>query len=158
MKSKIKTTLFSSAVILALLTPTVTNTALADSSGADDNTQGLVTKPKKNKGTTSNSSSSNNKDSQSTKDSSSNSSSSDSSSESDKDKDNDSANTSANTSSGTTSSSSSTTNSNKDTATKTKLPKTGYNQNGIVGFMSSLVVAMLACFGYSKYAKAKEHN
>lgn len=157
MKSKIKTTLCSSAVILALLVPTVTNTALADSSGADDNTQGLVTKPKKNKSTTSNSSSSSNKDSQSTKDSSSNSSSSDSSSESDKDKDNDSANTSANTSSGTTSSSSSTT-SSKDTATKTKLPKTGYNQNRMIAVMSGLVVAMLACFGYSKYVKVNEHN
>lgn len=155
MKSKIKTILCSSAVILAMSVPTVTNTALADSSGADDNTQGLVTKPKKNKSTTSNSSSSSNKDSQSTKDSSSTSSSSDSSSESDKD--NDSANTSANTSSGTTSSSSSTTNS-KDTATKTKLPKTGYNQNRMVAIMSSLVVAMLACFGYSKYVKVKEHN
>lgn len=157
MKSKIKTMLCSSAVILAMSVPTVTNTALADSSGADDNTQGLVTKPKKNKSTTSNSSSSSNKDSQSTKDSSSTSSSSDSSSESDKDKDNDSANTSANTSSDTTSSSSSTT-SSKDTATKTKLPKTGYNQNRIVAIMSSLVVAMLACFGYSKYVKVKEHN
>lgn len=155
MKSKIKTILCSSAVILAMSVPTVTNTALADSSGADDNTQGLVTKPKKNKSTTSNSSSSSNKDSQSTKDSSSTSSSSDSSSESDKD--NDSANTSANTSSGTTSSSSSTT-SSKDTATKTKLPKTGYNQNRMVAIMSSLVVAMLACFGYSKYVKVKEHN
>lgn len=154
MKSKIKSMLFTSATILAMLAPVATNPVLADSNGADSNTQGLVSKSKRNKNKSTSSSTDTSKSDSSKTDSTS------SSSDSDKDKSS-SANTSANTSSGSDesdSSSTSTTNttSKSATATKTNLPKTGYDQKTIFTTIVSLGIAMLTAFGLSKVLKDKK--
>lgn len=154
MKSKIKSMLFTSATILAMLAPVATNPVLADSNGADSNTQGLVSKSKRNKNKSTSSSTDTSKSDSSKTDSTS------SSSDSDKDKSS-SANTSANTSSGSDESNSSSTSTNTTsksaTATKTNLPKTGYDQKTIFGTIVSLGIAMLTAFGLSKVLKDKKN-
>lgn len=154
MKSKIKSMLFTSATILAMLAPVATNPVLADSNGADSNTQGLVSKSKRNKNKSTSSSTDTSKSDSSKTDNTS------SSSDSDKDK-NSSANTSANTSNGSSKSDSSSTTANtpskSTTATKTNLPKTGYDQKTVFATIISLGIAMLTAFGLSKVLKDKKN-
>lgn len=154
MRNKLKTTLFTSIALLSMSGPIASTTVFADSNSADSNTQGLVSKSKNssnsNKSTTNSSSTdkdSTDKDKESTS--------------ANKDNKNDSANTSANTSTNTntsanTKTSSSTTATPKAT-TRTKLPKTGFNDKTIFSAIVSLGILMLTSMGLTTVLKKKEN-
>lgn len=152
MRNKLKTTLFTSIALLSMSGPIASTTVFADSNSADSNTQGLVSKSKNssnsNKSTTNSSSTdkdSTDKDKESTS--------------ANKDNKNDSANTSANTSTNTsanTKTSSSTTATPKAT-TRTKLPKTGFNDKIIFSAIVSLGILMLTSMGLTTVLKKKEN-
>lgn len=152
MRNKLKTTLFTSIALLSMSGPIASTTVFADSNSADSNTQGLVSKSKNssnsNKSTTNSSSTdkdSTDKDKESTS--------------ANKDNKNDSANTSANTSTNTsanTKTSSSTTATPKAT-TRTKLPKTGFNDKTIFSVIVSLGILMLTSMGLTTVLKKKEN-